>query len=200
MPLFRRLTPAAGLLGILSAAACAPLGHGPSPLPLPASHTSQLGTQLNLPVTLPLPTDASVLESGFGNTFWFRQQLDADLEIIVETGANVSGGIFPYGNVALRRYLRVEEGLVSVAVEGSVGLISIDVGLPMALRLGRLPIWFTSHPSVGFFYYGWTYVPIGIAARPLDSLEIAATAGTFMFSQNFDFMSPSAQLAVSYSW
>ena len=188
------------LLATVSSAACAPLGHGPSPVPLPAYQTHEFGGQLNVPIMLPLSDGGSLLENGFGSTLWFRHALSTDLELIIETGSNIESLIMPYGNVALRRYLRGKEDPFSVALEYSLGLLSVDVGLPVALRLGELSVWLTSHPAIGYFYWGWAHIPIGVTARPLDSLEISATAGTFMFSQNFDFLRPITQFSFSYSW
>ena len=200
MPLPQQFTKLTAVVGIASSVGCASLGHGPSPVPLQGSQAHQVGAQFDAPILLSLPEGTSLLDYGFGSTLWYRQKVGTDLELIVESGANISGAILPFGNVAVRKYLRDQEGPVSVAVEGSIGLLSVDVGLPVALRLGSRPIWLTSHPSVGYFYWGWAYVPVGIAARPLDTLELSVTAGSFLFSQDRSFVFPTAQFAASYSW
>ena len=205
MPL-HQTTKTAAALGLITIG-CAPLGHGPSAVPLHPTQSHQMGGQAELAVNSPLQGAPSLAIRGAGGTMWYRHALDNDRELIFETGANVGAGIFPYGNFSLRRSLHRSEtndsgikSLMSIALEISGGFLSVDVGLPIAMRLGQLPIWLTSHPTVGYLYWGWAYVPIGIAVQPKEAFEISATTGTFLFSQNFDLVMPSAQLGASYSW
>ena len=98
------------VVGIASSVGCASLGHGPSPVPLQGSQAHQVGAQFDAPILLSLPEGTSLLDYGFGSTLWYRQKVGTDLELIVESGANISGAILPFGNVAVRKYLRDQEG------------------------------------------------------------------------------------------
>jgi len=135
-----------------------------------------------------------------------RQMVDADSEFFVQGGALFSvHTVLPYGGAGYRKYLHQksdEHGSKwSIGSEFSGGLAYwIRAGLPISYRVGDLPIWLSTNPSVGFSWLGLLNVPVGLDVKAGDHWQLQAHAGTWWFSSNaYDLVHFYATLGVSYA-
>jgi len=163
----------AGLLMALSG--CVPLSMAPPPTPLAGAAQQEFGFQND--VVFPLQEAGAML--------WYRRALKPNTELFVQGGALVGYGIFPYLGGGYRRYFLLPDAdatgfgdSLSVGFEVSGGAaVWAQVGLPVSVRLGGLPVWLTSKPSLGVSNFGLVHVPAGISVRVTDGLQLHGMAG-----------------------
>jgi len=189
------------LMSALLLTGCVPLAPSPPEVPLMHGNTKAFGLSGDMVLNLGVP---EVPVQFGGAQMWYRRSIDSDAEFFVHAGSLIGIGVFPYAGAGYRRYWiqpKSDGGLLSVGGEFSGGILWARVGLPTSLRLGNLPVWLTTHPSVGVTNLGLLHVPVGLSINVTDKWQFNAHAGAWML-KDFDFNSTrlyaTSSLAVSW--
>ena len=172
--------------------ACAPMTSMPPPVPMPRGISQETGLAVrgNVPVAIQTEYLCSVgyLDGGCSGvgaeTYYYRQfGHKVDLGVTAYVGPPTDGG----GGVFMRYH--VGEGpRHDVALHLSTGWAWVEVGVPMALKVGENS-WVYTSPSVGFRSFTPFRIPLGYT-RTLGQhglLIFEVGTGSSLWGENYPY-------------
>jgi hypothetical protein len=168
-------------LAALVAAACAPVASYRAPLPLPPGATNQLSLGVGLDGVVPIngapncqgsTTTAASCFSGLSGELWGSYRFDRlELSGLLFGGSSIALG----GGGGIRWYL-IDTPELQFGVDGQLGWLWIDAGLPVGVRLADA-LWLYTRPSYSYGIGPHGQLPLGMSIRLTDSLLLTPEVG-----------------------